>query len=402
MRSIVGAAILALIAQIYPMKISAQTKAPPTTAPQPAPRGQRGAAKSQPALTLRQVIESLISLKSSARVETLISSRGVQFQGNAAVLDVLKEFGAGPKLLAMIPIPPPPKATTPPAPKFAGPLDIVCAPKDCDVTIDNVRKGTTSQSRKTISGLPAGEVTVQVFTEGHEIVTRRLQLQEGKPLEERFTLQQTRLAREQAARVSLLKALVSLGGTDGFAELGEIEGSGVLHWIDVDGQRQEWSMTFTKRIGRDLVMTFKTKDGQCSASILLQATKQECKGDLRRGGDKIADQATTLFLSYQLQDILQTLLKRPLILSESNENRLESSDVRDLYVLTLDKDGLPAELVYQMRETDSPPIYIQYSNYLNLSKSRYPARITMGRLNATPVWVFTVNSVRSRLSRGSN
>src|SRR5688572_6163908 len=62
MRSIVSAAILALIAQIYPIEISAQTKAPPTKAPQPAARGQRGAAKAQPALTLRQVIESLISL----------------------------------------------------------------------------------------------------------------------------------------------------------------------------------------------------------------------------------------------------------------------------------------------------------------------------------------------------
>src|SRR6476660_8286997 len=57
-----------------------QPQAPkPTPAPQP--QARRGTPpKPQPPLTLRQVIESLLSLKNSARVESLVAARGIQFQ----------------------------------------------------------------------------------------------------------------------------------------------------------------------------------------------------------------------------------------------------------------------------------------------------------------------------------
>src|SRR5439155_25546808 len=117
----------------------------------------------------------------SSRVEDLISRRGVQFQASPAVLEILKEFGAGPKLLSLIPLPPPPPPPppTPPAPKMAGALTVVCEPKDCAVVIDNVYKGPTSENRKTVTDLHAGESTVEVFADGYEGVTRRIQLQEG-------------------------------------------------------------------------------------------------------------------------------------------------------------------------------------------------------------------------------
>src|SRR5678815_2558207 len=72
------------------------------------PQGQRRTVPPKPPmpLTLRQVIESLISLKNSARVEDQISKAGgVQFEATPAVVDILKQFGAGPKLISMIPAP---------------------------------------------------------------------------------------------------------------------------------------------------------------------------------------------------------------------------------------------------------------------------------------------------------
>jgi len=371
--------------------------AQPTRIQQPQ-RGQRGTpARNQSPLTLRQVIESLSSLRSSSRVEDLISRRGVQFQASPAILDILKEFGAGPKLLSMIP-PPPPVALppTPPPPKIAGALTVICEPKDCAVIVDNMYKGATSQNRKTVTGLQAGDATVEVFANGYEGVTRRIQLQEGKPQEETFSLRQTSLLRQQSANGSLLKAVASLGGVDGIAELGDIEGTGMMNWMDSSGQTQQWTTTFNKRIGKDLVMTFKTKDGECSASILAESAKQECKAGLR-GGEKIAVEAASLFLSYQLQDVIHTLLKRRLLAAETDENRLQSADGPDSYVLTLGNDGLPVDLGYQLN--DDRPIQVQYSNYLNLTKGRYPGRIAIGRFNNAPVWIFTMNSVRSRLAR---
>src|SRR5262245_887943 len=145
-----------------------QTSPPQTSAPQ---RGQRAAAKPPMPMTLRQVIESLITLKSSSRVEDLVSKSGVKFQATPGVLDILKEFGAGPKLLSMIP--PAPAAASAPAAKVAGPLTVMCEPKDCTIVVCEMYKGTTSQNRMTITGLNAGESMVEVFADGYEHVTRR-------------------------------------------------------------------------------------------------------------------------------------------------------------------------------------------------------------------------------------
>jgi hypothetical protein len=296
-------------------------------------------------LTLRQVIESLSSLRNSSRVEDQITKAGVQFQATSAIVDILTQFGASPKLISMIPTPPPPPPPPePPAPKIAGPLTVVCEPKDCVVVVDDKYEGPTDQNRKTVSGLHPGEATIQVFAEGYEHLTRQILLEEGKTTEGKFSLKRSTLARQESARASLLKTLASLGGVDGLAELGDVESAGTMQWTNSAGLIEQWTVTFNKRAGRDLAATFKTTDGQCTASILAQTAKHECKGGLKNGGDKIAEQGTSLFLSYQLQDVIHALLQRPLIASEADDNRLESVDTKDSYVLTIGPDGLPTDL----------------------------------------------------------
>ena len=84
--------------------ISAQERGAqvPKSPQQPPPARRAAAPKVQPPLTLREVIQSLLSFKNSTRTESLISTRGIQFQSSPAVMDILKEFGASPKLLLMV------------------------------------------------------------------------------------------------------------------------------------------------------------------------------------------------------------------------------------------------------------------------------------------------------------
>ena len=347
-------------------------------------------------MTLRQVIESLIALKNSSRVEDQVSKAGVRFQATPAVLDILKEFGAGPRLLSLIP--PPPAPAAPPAAKVAGPLTVICEPKDCIVAAGEIFKGLTSQNRATITGLKPGETTVEVFADGYEHTTRKVQLEEGKPAEEKFSLKRSAAALQQSGSATLLKTVTTLGGTDGFAQLADIEGSGTMQWVNADGKMEEWPLTFSKRVGKDITATFKTKNGECTASLVAQAAKQDCKGGLRNGGEKIAEQGTSLFLSYQLQDVIQTLMKRPLVASEENENRLESSDVKDAYVFVVGNDSLPVGLIYRIADNNAP-IQVEYSNYMKVADARYPGKVSIGRVNTAPVWIFTLNNVRSRIVR---
>jgi len=329
-----------------------------------------------------------------------VSKFGVQFEATPAIVDILKQFGASPKLISMIPVPPlPPPPPTPPAPKVAGSLTIVCEPTDCAVVVADKYEGSTTGNRKTIGGLRPGETTVQIFADGYEQHTRRIVLEEGKPSEEKFLLKRSHLIREADARASLLKTLASLGGVDGLVELYDVEGAGTMQWANSSGMLEQWTVTFNKRPGREIAATFKTAGGQCTASISAQVSRQECRGELRNGGDKIAEQGTTLFLSYQLQDVINALLQRPLITSEPGGNRLESIDSKDSYFLTIGSDGLPTDLVYRIGSAEQA-IHVQYSNYLRLNKGRYPGRTSVGRLNNAPAWVFTLNSVRSRVVRG--
>jgi len=365
---------------------------PPQQTPRPA---AKGAAKVPTPLTLRQVLESLSTLKNSKRVEDQISRAGVSFRGTPETLDILKQFGASAKLISMIPAPPAtPEPPKPAEPKIAGALTVACEPLDCMVVVRGKYEGKTAQGRKTINGLEAGVVNVEVFADGYEHVIQSVQMEEGKPREENFSLKPGTVLRQQNAKAALLKVMSSLGGIDGLSELADIEGSGTLQWTASDGSVEQWPMTFNKRVGRDLVITFKPRDGQCTGSVAAKVVKAECRGGLKNSGEKIAEQGTSLFLSYQLQDVLNTLMARPMTMSEG---RMESPDSQDNYVLTIGKDGLITELIYSIGE--DPPIRIQYSNYLTVNRSRYPGRIAMGRQNAEPAWVFTINSVRSKLAR---
>jgi hypothetical protein len=368
---------------------------PPRQTPRPAPRG---AAKAPTPLTLRQVLESLSTLKNSKRVEDQIARAGVQFRATPETVDILKQFGASAKLISMIPAPPaPPAPPKPPEPKIAGALTVACEPVDCVVVVKDKYEGATEQGRKSINGLQAGATNVEVFADGYDHVTRTVQLEEGKPREEKFSLKPGTVLRQQNAKAALLKVMSAFGGTDGLAELGDIEGSGSMQWTASNGGVEQWPMTFNKRVGRDLVTTFKPREGQCNGSVAAKVVKAECRGGLRNSGEKIAEQGTSLFLSYQLQDVLNTLMSRPLIISEADESRVESPDSQDYYVFTIGRDGLITDLIYRIGE--DPPIRIQYANYLTVNRSRYPGRIAMGRLNAEPAWVFTINNVRSKLVR---
>src|SRR5690349_4288670 len=232
------------------------TQTAPQTTPQTAPqtpsptpqRGQRATAKPPTPLTLRQVLESLFTLKNSARVEDMISKAGgVQFRATPDNVDILKQFGASQKLISMIPAPPPPPAPPlPPAPKVAGPLTIVCEPKDCIVAVEDRYEGSTDHNRKTVNGLHSGDATIQVFADGYDHLTRRISLQEGKPAEEKFQLKPSMLARQNNGKASVLAAIGSLGGVDGLTDMGDMDADGTVQWIDSDGKMQQWTVTFNR------------------------------------------------------------------------------------------------------------------------------------------------------------
>src|SRR5262245_42995491 len=153
-----------------------------TPAPPPAATGP---------LSVSEVIEGLYSLGSS-RAEELVAKRGVKFEGSPVLLSILKEFGASDRLLNLIPRP-----AAPPAKKFAGPLTVICEPKDCGVIVDDKYYGLTEQGRKTVRGLTPGAATIQVFSDGYPGRTEKVQFVEDMPLELKVSFQGNSQVRQQ-------------------------------------------------------------------------------------------------------------------------------------------------------------------------------------------------------------
>jgi hypothetical protein len=268
------------------------------------------------------------------------------------------------------------------------------------VAIDNNFYGPTKQGQIVINGLPPGEAVAQVFSEGYQGATQKLQLVQDKPVEANFALELPRDINVWLVKESLFETIRGIGGIDGIASLGDFEGEGALDWMDKNGQMQHWPMTFSKHAGNDVTLLFKLKDGQCSASILGGSSKRECKGKAKGSGEEIADQAAAAFLKYQVQEVLQQMVQRAAGLSfQDGGKRLEISGSFDSYALTLDKDKLPSELLHSLTDKADSAVKVKYSNYTNVGKARYPAQMQIDWINRMSIWVFTISSVRSLASR---
>jgi hypothetical protein len=358
-------------------------------------RGTRGQPPTPPSgkrdpLTLAQVIESLYTFGSKS-TEDAIKDRKVTFQHDPLVVEILKEFGATDAILSLIPPVPPP-----PPPKYSGPLTIKCDPVDCLVVINDRFYGVTQGREKTVTNLPVGEATIQVFNESYQAKTQKLALDENNPLEATFALELREEIGLSMVKDSLLEIIRAMGGIDGVSSLGEFEGEGTMDWTDSTGQRQNWPMTFKKRSGKDVSLVFKTQNGQCTASILGETQKRECKGKLKNSGEDVSQQAATLFAAYQMQDVVNTLLTRLSgITVADNGKRLEISGSYDSYALNCGLDKLPAELTYKRTDKPDSAVKVIYSEYTYVGKGRYPTKMEIAPLNGAPGFVFTLQKLRS-------
>ena len=380
---------------IGPTKVAAQGRgAPPRKATPPTraipPRGP---------LTLPEVIKSLSSFGSKS-TENTIKQRKVTFRAEPLIVNILKEFGATDSILKLIPpVPAPPvrpPVAVPPAPKFSGPITIKCEPVDCLVVINDKFYGPTQQKQKIVTEVSPGQATIQVFSERYQAKVQKLELVEARPIEVPFALELREDIHLWMVKDSLFEIIRAIGGIDGVSSLGEFEGEGTMDWTDSTGQMQHWPMTFRKRSGRDLSLAFKPRGGQCLVSILGETQERECKGKLKNLAEGVTEQAATLFLSYQVQDVLSHLLTRVSGVSAVGDGtRLEISGSDDSYTLDLGSDRLPNELSYSRADNPDGAVKVKYSDYIYVGKARYPARMQIAPVNGKSEFVFAMRTIRS-------
>jgi hypothetical protein len=366
-------------------------------------RGQaRGATPAAPApavpLTISQVIESLYSL-GVTRTEELVSRNKVQFEATPEVVGILKDLGATDKLLSFIPIPKPQPVAPPPAveaPKVAGPFRVTCEPTDCYIVINDRYYGLTESHVKVMPTLPPGTATIQVFNNGYDPQTQKISLQEGRPAEARFQLTLTSESRLDKGQRFALDAMRAIGGFQAVALLQEFEGDGSLEWKDEKGTIYQGTMKFTKNRDQELQLEVKTKDGgSCTSLVSGAASKDTCKGSLKNS-EKVVGAAASNLLLYEVQNVIGSFLSgAPTLVGAAAAQQIEIQRGDASYVLTLDEDKLPAELVHTRRGSAPSVTNVRYFDYGKISSGKYPTHLQVS-VDGNAIYTFTINGVSTR------
>jgi hypothetical protein len=366
-------------------------------------RGQaRGAQPSAPQsagpLGISQVIESLYSL-GVTRTEELVARNKVQFEATPEVVGILKDLGATDKLLSFIPKPRPQPVAPPPVvdvPKIAGPFKVTCEPTDCYIVINDRYYGLTESHTRVVPTLPPGTATIQVFNNGYDPQTQKILLQEGRPAEARFQLNLTSEARLDKGQRFALDAMRAIGGFQAVALLQEFEGDGSLEWKDEKGMLQQGSMKFTKNRDQELQLEVKTKDGgSCTSLVSGNTSRDTCKGSLKNS-EKVVSGAAANLLLYEVQNVIASFLSgTPTLDGTAAAQQIEFQRDDASWVLTLDQDKLPAELVHTRRGSAPSVINVRYFDYGKISSGKYPTHLQVS-VDGNAIYTFTINGVSTR------
>jgi hypothetical protein len=365
-------------------------------------RGQaRGAQPSPPQtgpLGVSQVIESLYSL-GVTRTEELVSKNKVQFEATPEIVGILKDLGATDKLLSFIPLPKPQPVAPPPVvevPKVAGPFRVICEPTDCFVVINDRYYGLTEAHNKIVPTLTPGTATIQVFNNGYDPQTQKILMQEGRPAEVRFQLTLTSESRLEKGQRFALDSMRAFGGLQAMTLLQEFQGDGTLEWKDEKGVLQQASMKFTKIRDEEMQLEVKTKDGgSCTSTVSGGTSRDSCKGSLKNS-EKIVGAAAANLLLYEVQNVIGSFLSGTAsVVGTAATQQLELQRGDASYVLTLDQDKLPSELVHTRRGSNPAVINVRYSDYGKITSGKYPTHLQIS-VDGNAIYTFTVNGVSTR------
>ncbi len=365
-------------------------------------RGQtRGTQPSpqQPAgpLGISQVIEALYSL-GVTKTEDLVSRNKVQFEATPEIVGILKDLGATDRLLSLIPKAKPQPVAPPPiveVPKVAGPLQIICEPIDCFIVIGDRYYGLTEARSKIVPTLTPGPATVQVFSNGYDPQTQQVLLQEGQTAEARFRLTLTSESKAEKGQHFALDAMRALGGIPALAVLQDFKGDGTLEWKDEKGTLQQGSMKFTKNRDQEMQLEIKTKDGDCSSLISGKTSRDTCRGSLKNS-EKVVSVAAANLLLYEVQNVISSFLSgTPTLVGTDTAPRIEIQRGDASWVLTLDNDKFPVELVHTRRGPTPSVVNVRYSGYGNISAGKYPTHLQVS-VDGSTIYTFTINGVSTR------
>ena len=154
-------------------------------------------------------------------------------------------------------------------------------------------------------------------------------------------------------------------------------------------------MKFTKNRDQELQLELKTKDGSCTALVSGETSKGSCKGSLKNS-EKVVSVAASTLLLYEVENVVASFLSgTPTLVGGTETSQIEIQRADASWVLTLDEEKLPAELVLTRSGSAPSVIHIRYLDYGKITSGKYPKHLQVS-VDANVIYTFTVNGVSTR------
>jgi len=334
---------------------------------------------SGPPFTLDQVLrvigQDAIPIK---RRREAIQNRGVDFAMTPEAVARLKAVGATDDVIELIqtkarPLPPSP-LPPPPNPPPTGNIRISCAPVDCDVAVNGVRRAATSNGSVDLAGLTPGSYTIDLSREGYVSKQELIKVEVDKVVPMSATLAPTRETREKLGAELYGKMMSALGGEASFALLSALQATGNTTTFISDGRTIRWSMRLRTRTNHALVQV---KTGSIEHEVLFTgndiATSKSLKGqdalELPVAFGMIRDNQFAAFMA-RLDP-----KQYKFVTSDGDSARAEFSftaeGATNKIFVDLDSESRPLR-VKIVTETGMGSLAINYSDYILVGQAWYP------------------------------
>jgi hypothetical protein len=306
-----------------------------------------------------------------------IQARGLSFTPSPEQIERLKAAGASEDTLKLIKSSV--KATVaslPPPPKPLGGLELICAPSECEITLNGTALGSTQSGTMEAKGLSAGTWTIDFKKAGYIGSQSTVRIETDKTTPVSIVLEPDRKTQEAFGAELFQKVLSAIGGKDGIQGLASMQAIGSTTIGTRDGKSLRWTLAMRNKQDRAL---FQVRAGDGVLHEVAFAGN-EYKVSKRVKGQDVQDLPTDfgLIRDCQLAVLIQRL-ENPQFKMVANhdvpvagdEFALIAESVTEKLFISLD-DHLRPQRVKITTATGVGSAIVTYSDYFQQEKLSYP------------------------------
>ena len=345
--------------------------------PSSLPRAQAPTRPSpEPPLSFEQVKGLAISSAiSTERFAKIVDERGLAVPVTTQLLQELRAAGATSAKLDILRGAPKPNSKREDGALATGSLKITCSPPECDIEIDGVKQGATTEGTKIIPGLAPAEVSVKLSKGDPPYLgkQRSAQIEAGKMSEIKEELLPSAETKRQFGRGAFDRVVLVLGGPEALATARNFRAQGELNVFDAAGARTSYEVRIKAILP---VLLHADVSGAPGKKGALRLDPSSIVGGTAMKGTipPLVEKCMRLYAEDQPTEIIGHIAaaKLAVMADEPKPTRLVASSTVETIPIEIDPETLLPTSIRRERNGVGTPEQVNWNDFRPLGKTQYP------------------------------